>query len=95
MEYMYIIEGNCDLRAHLEEEGPLEPRLCQVLRVSCACSNIQQFTHLRFDPCCHLQFTHIRFDQLWRQHVHHDKHGTTGRKSTKCEAPYLVVDRVR
>lgn len=49
---------------------------------------------MSFDHCCHPEFAHIRFNQLWRQHVHHDKHGTARRKSTKCEAPYLFVHLV-
>lgn len=36
---MHTIERNCDLRVHLEEGGPLELRSCQVLQVSCVCSN--------------------------------------------------------
>lgn len=87
---MHTIDRNCDLRVHLEEGDPLELRSCQVLQVSCVCSNADRSHTCSLNLCCRLKLAHIRFNQLWRQHVHHDKHGTARRKSTKCEATLSV-----
>lgn len=66
---------------------------------SCQVLQVRLFGFLQIHPHCFTAHCHLstavpRFNQLWRQHVHDDKHSPPRRKPTKCE-PFLIAVALR